>query len=668
MVLITGRPPTIPNWSDLYPEAIRSADGDDPDDGVARIGNGLARRFPGVLVRRPLRAAALRINRRMAQFSSDDDAAMAVRVADLRRRLRRENFSSAVTDEASAIVCEYARRSMGLKPHVVQIMGSLALIRGLLVEMETGEGKTLTAALATAIAALAGVPVHVFTVNEYLAARDRSIAAPLLSALGLTSGLVTQKMSDEERREHYKSIVVYGTNNQFVFDYLRDRVAAGSLSYRHRVTSALLSDDGARKPPMLRGLHMALIDEADSILIDEARTPLVLSRKREDTDATELLVDATALARSLEEGRDFHHHKGQHRCALTEQGRQRLSQLAPGYSPLLAARRRREEAVAQALFALHALSKGREYVISDGKVQIVDESTGRIMADRSWSQGLHQLVEIKEGLPPTAENDTLAQITYQRFFRRYRHLCGMTGTAREIERETYAVYGLPVVALPPNKKSRRRIEPAVIVGTIDAKLAKIVERAKALHVAGSAVLIGTRTVAASERLSAELARAGIAHNVLNALNDRDEADIVASAGQSGRITVATNLAGRGTDIKLGPGVAEMGGLVVLMTERHESARVDRQLIGRCGRQGDPGLAEAYLSLEDELIAKSSFHSLAVALRPLVASGPAWGRSMARVLFRLAQRERERQHARIRHQCLEQDKRLADLLAFSGVLE
>ncbi len=663
-----SRAPVIPNWMDVYPEALDADRAENDGNAFERLGSTLRRAFPRTLVRKPLERAAGRIRSRAASFSAASDTELSEHVAELRRRLRQDRFSRDVTEEAAALVCEFSYRQLGLRPHLVQLMGSLALLRGYLVEMETGEGKTLTASIATSIAALAGVPVHVFTVNEYLAERDRRIAEPLLNALGLTSSLVTEKMSDDERRAQYDAIVVYGTNKQFVFDYLRDRAAAGPKSHQQMYAAPLVTDAKSRNKPMLRGLHMALIDEADSILVDEARTPLILSRKRDDTNELQLWSDTITITRSLQPGTDFRLDEARQRCTLTDAGKKRAAELAAGRNPLLAARRRREESINQALHALHVVTRGREYVVEDGKVHIVDEFTGRIMADRSWSQGLQQLVEIKEGLPPTSDNETLAQITYQRFFRRYRHLCGMTGTAREIERETWSVYGLPIVTIPPNKPSKRRIEPAAVAANHETKLHQIIARISMLHAEGRPVLIGTRTVSASQQCSEALKSAGIPHSVLNALNDREEAQIVAKAGEAGTITVATNLAGRGTDIKLGPGVREKGGLVVIMTERHESARVDRQLIGRCGRQGDPGLAASYFSLDDELVARSSLRWLAATLKPAVSHGATWGQPLSQLLFWFAQRERERANAEVRRQCLEQDRRLAEILAFSGMLE
>lgn len=669
MSLRVLRPPVLPHGSDAY---AQEREPEDPQalDRLFDAGSlALRQTLGGAIVRRPLEKLLRAVVRRGAGLSARSDDDLLGRLRNLRPLMRRERLSGQATLESFALVREMAARKLGLRPFDVQMLGSLAMFHGLLVEMETGEGKTLTATVAAAVAALAGVPVHVITVNDYLAARDHAFAEPLLTALGLTCGLVAEGADEEARRTAYAAAVVHGTNKQIVFDYLRDRVQLARVSGGIELKASWLADpQRARGRLLLRGLHMGIIDEADSILIDEARTPLVLSRKRANPQEEAVAREALQLADALVESQHYRVLGLERRVELTDPGKDRLAEVAADAGPLLRGRRRREEAVVQALYARHLLRRDEHYLVQDSKVQIVDEYTGRLMADRSWSLGLHQMVEIKEDCPPSDQNETLAQITYQRFFRRYRHLAGMTGTAREVEGELWAVYRLPLIALPTRVPSRRVVVPAAVSGSSEDKWARIVDRVGRLSREGCPVLIGTRTVRASTEVSDRLQAAGIVHQVLNAANHADEARIVAQAGQAGQVTVATNLAGRGTDIKLGDGVVDLGGLVVILTERHDAGRIDRQLIGRCARQGDPGLAEAYLALDDDQFRQSSLHFLAPLLARLTHGLPWLGQPVSRWAFDRAQREQERLHQELREACVEQDRQLARMLAFSGAPE
>jgi preprotein translocase subunit SecA len=480
--------------------------------------------------------------------------------------------------------------------------------------------------------------------------------------------VVVHGKSPDERRRAYAADVTYCSNKELVFDYLRDRIAAGGGAGRIQLSLERLYREQPRERKLvLRGLGFAIVDEIDSVLVDEARTPLIISASGSGGWHGDAYREALELARRLEMERDFEIRSWQRRVLLTEEGAQRLQREAEAFGGLWAARRVREELATKALTALYLHVRDKHYIVADGKVQIVDEFTGRVMADRSWEGGLHQLVECKEGCEMTSPRETIARLTYQRFFRRYVRLAGMSGTVREIAGELWDVYRLRVVEVPTHRPVRRLMQGTRIVDTTDAKWQAVVDRAAEMHRAGRPVLIGTRSVAASERLSELLNQHGVDHRVLNARQDREEAETVARAGGRGRVTVATNMAGRGTDIKLEPGVEELGGMHVILTERHEARRIDRQLFGRCGRQGDAGSCEALLSLEDELVGDL------LARRPWLRAmlGLREGRARdwtRRLLVHLAQLSAEQRHARMRRDTLNQDERLDAMLSFSGRVE
>jgi preprotein translocase subunit SecA len=527
----------------------------------------------------------------------------------------------------------------------------------MLAEMETGEGKTLTATLAAATAALAGCAVHVVTVNDYLAERDAEWMRPVFGVLGLSVGCVRQGMDTASRRAAYRCDITYCSNKEVAFDYLRDRVALGGKPRAIATKVQALQGDGPLQQVLLRGLQFAIVDEADSVLIDEARTPLILSADSKQGQDELLYRQALELARQLGDGDYRIRDAG---IELTEAGRQRLEVLSEPLSGLWRGPRRREQLLRRALSALHQFRRDQHYLVRDGKVVIVDESTGRVMPDRTWEQGLHQMIEIKEDCAVTGQRETLARISYQRFFRRYLHLAGMTGTGAEVARELWAVYRLRVAAIPTNRPGRRERHADQIYGRSERKWRAVVASTTMHRKAGRAVLIGTRSVAASESIAALLDEAKIPYRLLNARQDRDEADIVANAGAPMCVTVATNMAGRGTDIKLAPGVAQAGGLHVIATELNDSGRIDRQLFGRCARQGDPGSCEAILAIEEDLVA-SHFAFAASRLRHLDRL-PHW---LGRAVFAVAQWRAEHRHSIARRELLDLDDYLGDVLAFAG---
>lgn len=483
--------------------------------------------------------------------------------------------------EAFAVVREGARRVLGLYPYHVQLMGGISLHEGNISEMKTGEGKTLTATMPVYLNALSGKGVHVVTVNEYLASRDATEMGQLYEFLGLTVGLNLNSMTAEEKQEAYAADITYGTNNEFGFDYLRDNMV-------------LYKEQKVQRP-----LFFAVIDEVDSILIDEARTPLIISGQAEKS--TVLYIQANAFVRTLTKETDFTYDEKTKGVMLTEEGISKAER-AFGIENLFdISHVSLNHHINQALRANVSMHLDVDYVVQDGEIVIVDQFTGRLMKGRRYSEGLHQAIEAKEGLEVQNESMTMATITFQNYFRMYEKLSGMTGTAKTEEEEFRNIYNMNVIVIPTNMPIIRDDRPDLIYASMEGKFRAVVEDIVERHKIGQPVLVGTVAIETSELISRLLTKKGVRHNVLNAKNHGREAEIIAEAGHQGAVTIATNMAGRGTDIKLGEGVKELGGLAVIGTERHESRRIDNQLRGRSGRQGDPGVTQFYLSMEDELM-------------------------------------------------------------------
>jgi preprotein translocase subunit SecA len=610
-----------------------------------------------------LRLGARRVARLAATFGPDA-ARMAETldaIADLRIQLR-GGITPTSAARAFALIRVLAARHLGMTPYDVQLMAAWSMLRGRMAELATGEGKTLAASLTAATAALAGRMVHVVTVNDYLAARDHAQLSPLYRALGLTAGLIVHGQSPADRRAAYACDIVYASNKELVFDYLRDQM-------RRRATPTALHGRLARlngKRPdddalLLRGLDFAIVDEADSVLIDEARTPLIISEAGQAAVSENVCVEALDLVAELTEGADYHVDRSARRIDLTSAGRARVEHLSATLGEQWGSTVVRSELVVKALTARLLFERDVHYLVRDGKIQIIDEYTGRIMEDRFWNDGLHQMVEAKEGCAASGHRESAARITYQRFFTRYRHLSGMSGTLAEVTRELRSVYHVGVARIPTHHRCRRHVEPTVIVATADAKWHAIAERATTLSAAGRPVLVGTRSVAASELASGLLRSQGVAHNLLNAAQDAAEAAIVARAGEAGCVTIATNMAGRGTDIRLDHGVSDRGGLAVILSERHDAARIDRQLAGRGARQGDNGSFTQVLSLEDALLdplRKNPAGRLVIA-----AAGS--HRIVARALFALMQRLAERRHRVVRRELMRYEAKLQASMSFAG---
>lgn len=652
----------VEHGSALYPQRDDKPPGTVDAWITERYGN-LAARFEREAPK--LRKRAEAIAQTGEQWRDAAEESLSAEASRLSVAFRRQGFTRALVDETLALVSELAGRTLGMRPYPVQLMGALALTEGRLAEMATGEGKTLTAALAASTAALAGFPTHVVTVNDYLAERDADTMRPLYERLRLSVGMVKQGQKPPERRAAYAADVTYAVNREIAFDYQRDRLAMGRRRLRaHQGIDRITSHDASGPQLLLRGLFFAIIDEADSILIDEARTPLVIAGPG-DEDEVAVYHAALWLGRQLELERHARLHPATLSAELTMEGSEMVRMLMQGRGGIWEARRGREELARQALAALHIYKRDRDYVIVDGKAQIVDHFTGRIADGRQWQNGLHQLIEVKENVEVSARTATQSSITYQRFFRHFLHFSGMSGTLAETLGELRAVYGLSVVRIPTNRPPQR-IDLGVRLFKSDlAKEEAIRQSAVAAASAGRPVLIGTSSVRESRRISEVLTNAGVDNVLLNALNDAEEAAIIAEAGKAGRITVATSMAGRGTDIKLTPEAKAAGGLHVILSHYAESARVDRQLIGRGGRQGEPSTFTAILSVEDEL-----FRTHAPALTGLLKRWPAGpegelSAKAAKLLRRVAQKEAERLASQARADTLRRQKSYEKTLAFAG---
>lgn len=532
-------------------------------------------------IKKMRRVVEEQINPLEASLKNLSDASLAHKTVEFKNRLANGETLDDILPEAFAVVREASRRVLGMRQYDVQLIGGMVLHSGNIAEMCTGEGKTLVAVAPVYLNALEGKGAHVITVNDYLAKRDSEWMGQVYKFLGLSVGLIVHDLDFNQRKIAYNSDVTYGTNNEFGFDYLRDNM----------VTRL---DQMVQRP-----LHYCLIDEVDSILIDEARTPLIISGPGQKS--TDMYYTVAKLVPKLEKDVDYTIDEKQKTVAPTEAGVAKMEKLLHVDNLYDTKNLELNHIFNQALRAETMMKRDRDYVVKDGEVIIVDEFTGRMMYGRRYSDGLHQAIEAKEGCKVERESQTLATITFQNYFRMYDKLAGMTGTAKTEEQEFIKIYGLEVFQIPTNKPIRRVDLPDAIYKTKRGKIRAVVREVKRRHATGQPILIGTTSIEQSEELSHYLKKEGIVHNVLNAKYHEKEAMIVAQAGQKGQVTIATNMAGRGTDIVLGDGVAELGGLAIIGTERHESRRIDNQLRGRAGRQGDPGSSQFFLSLDDDLL-------------------------------------------------------------------
>jgi preprotein translocase subunit SecA len=587
------------------------------------------------------------VHARRATLEGCDTEFVKAAVRRLRSKLILEGMQFELVSEVFALIDACMHAHLGFRLHDAQLLAAWMMLDRRLVEMQTGEGKTLAVALAAATGALAGIPVHVVTANDYLVARDAAFLRPVFEMLELTVGAITTDIKSEDRPPVYLSDVTYCTAKELAFDYLRDQLSTGENAKRN-----------------LRGLCMAIVDEADSVLIDEARMPLILSARTSNAEQSAFYRQALFLAAQLRFGDEYTLDHAHRRAALTNAGRKRAETLAAHIGGAWNARRRREEILCLALAAQHLFMNQHQYLVRDREVIIIDETTGRAAPGRVWSQGLHQLIELKENCPPTEHQQTVAQTTFQRFFSRYLRLSGISGTVLEAGDELLAIYGLPVAVVPLQFPCRRRRLPDRVFAERDARCRHVVAQVLSLRAQGRPVLIGTDSVGDSEALSERLAQAKVAHTVLNARFDAEEAQIVAQAGQAGAVTVSTNMAGRGTDIRLGADVVALGGMHVIACQTNDSTRIDRQLYGRCGRQGEPGSVEHLHCLDEGL--RPLALPVGLALRCLRHAGrrqelPAWFALFAR----LAQRMRARYRRREQWFLFLREKQLDRHLAFAG---
>ncbi|AOS43722.1 preprotein translocase subunit SecA [Lacunisphaera limnophila] len=612
-------------------------------------------------------ALAARLHAEHATLASLPDKTLDERLESHRRQVRRHRHDClAQATAALPIVAEAARRELGLDPYPAQFQGALALLHGTLAEMATGEGKTLTIALAAAPLGWTQLPVHILTANDYLARRDAANLARFYARCGLDSGRVLAPMAPPERAENYAAGIVYTTGKELLADFLRDRLLLGP--WQDAARRVARRHFGASLPAsvgrtVLRGLHHVIVDEADNLLIDEAVTPLIISRESENPALVEAVQAAHRLAAALAEGSDYKVDERRRQVELTEAGLDRLAREAGSTgSALLEHRHWRRELVETALKARHFYHRDKQYVVADGTVVIVDEFTGRLMPGRQWKQGLHQAVEAKEGVPVTQPSESIAQLSYQSFFRLLPRVSGITGTARECAREIWAVHRRPFCVIPRHRPGRFRPEATRVFARAAGKWDAVVAAIAECHATGRPVLVGTRNIAASEELAQRLRERAIPFHLLNANRHQEEAMIVERAGERGSVTLATNMAGRGTDIRLGEESAALGGLLVIATEPHRSGRIDRQLFGRAARQGDPGSGQLFLSCEDELLTDFLPVTINRLLRLALAQRWPGARLAGVAACRWAQSRAERAAYRQRLAVFQQDRWIQDNLS------
>lgn len=590
---------------------------------------------------RSIMREAKKIDALRERYQLLDSHRLSEKLEATRQAIRRQRDDNVIRHDALALVAVQCHRVLGLRPHRTQLAGAAAMQRSMLAEMATGEGKTLCAAMAAVLLGWRGRGCHVVTVNDYLAKRDAQNMRPLYQACALTVAHVDPEMQQPRKREAYRAGVTYATNQQLTADYLRDQLAKRQA--------------GPNSATVMRDLWYAIIDEADSVLIDEAATPLIISQQSGDAKRTHAILQAAQWCRQFERHKHYTLDASYRQAKLTASGRRLIDQCAAQADGLWQVKRLREELIIQAIVARDLYIKHKEYIVDNGKIVIVDPSTGRQMPDRTWSQGIHQAVEAKEGLEVQPINETLARMSFQRYFRTYRFLAGMTGTAWEERHEFWRIYHLPVVRIARNRPLQRKDARLQTFATSSQRWRYVVEQVIERRARHQPILIGTASISESETLANLLEEQGIPHNVLNATTHAQEAMIIAKAGQPDTVTVATNMAGRGTDILLGVHVAELGGLCVIASVPNKARRIDRQLLGRCGRQGDPGQTLSLASLEDDIVTQYA---------------PKWMRTLSRasvirrLAVRSAQNNAETINRRGRHGVLRSDDWLDEHLGFA----
>lgn len=647
---------------DTYPEQIETL-GNWYDDTVATLLGKLQTRLG--MPYSSFNQFSKSVKQRLAFIKGMDETEYKDYINTLHYAMTRDGLLDKHIIECFALVYYSIYRSLKMRPYKVQLMAGWAMMRGMLVEMQTGEGKTLAATFPACTAAMARIPVHIITANDYLASRDARLMAPLYNKLGLSVGVVSSESTPEQRREAYACNITYTTSKQLAMDYLRDRMKQGlqHKALRQQLQYQLNRTESPEQLPLLRGLCYAIVDEADSVLIDDARVPLILAKQQAENAELSNYYQALAIAHLLKQGNDYQLNSNEPRVNLTQQGKQRLEEIVhQTHTPWKPAEA--ESFLLMALRALHLLQCDKDYIVKDNRIELIDDNTGRSVPDRSWQKGLQQMIECKEGCALSSEQTVLARISFQRFFRRYLYLAGMSGTLHEVAGELKRTYGVKTVTIPTRKPSRRKMLAERIYATASIKWQICVKRIEKIHKKDRPILVGTRSIKDSEYLSLLLDKAQLPHQVLNARQDESEAMIIARAGKKGQITIATNMAGRGTDIRLLKEARQAGGLHVIAMELNDARRIDRQLYGRSARQGNRGSCEAILSLEDKLFdllptsLKDRLQGLLKPHRHL----PVW---LGRLLIRWSQWRKQQANSRLRYRLLKWDQQQDKTLAFTG---
>lgn len=641
-----------------------------PVEGLDRVVHGWIGRFKFIFRKEhSLATRAEMILQEADSLKTLSNSDLKQQIKTLRQQVRREGLGEKLERAVFLpLLVEVADRTLQLRPYREQVMGALSLGGSHIVEMATGEGKTLTIAIAGVLAGWSELPVHIVTANDYLAERDAKIMRDLYEFCGVSVAHVTQKLNPYERQEAYQSNVVYTTAKELVADFLRDRLKLGQLHSAHiRAVRNMLH--GARdisSQIIQRGLHTIIVDEADNLMIDEAVTPLIISRKQENESLSKAIKLASSLASELKLDEHYSREDQRQRIELLPATDELIEEEAKQLDSVYRGAGWFRELVVKALVAQLYYHKDKHYVLQDDKVVIVDDFTGRLMEGRSWKQGLHQAIEAKEGVPITDPTESMASLSFQRFFNFFRQISGITGTARESAAEFWHTYNLAYVRIPVHKPCQREEQRPRIFQTMDEKWAAIVEEIKSIQQMDRPILVGSRSIRDSEHLAKLLQDQEISYRLLNARSESEEAMIIARAGQEGVVTIATNMAGRGTDIKLARDVPALGGLHVISTEMNESQRIDRQLFGRAGRQGDPGSSVLFASFEDELIQKHCSFGLRNIAQFLFSTRLPGSKFIAHKAFQRAQKNASRQAFRRRQSVMKQDRWLEEMFALNSL--
>jgi preprotein translocase subunit SecA len=614
-----------------------------------------------------LKQDAHRIHASAEQWRTVSDEQLHEQLMVFREHFRRRGRDyKAHIPAAMALLVESSERILGMRPFAEQVMGAMALMNGSLIEMQTGEGKTLVAALAAVFFGWSGKPCHVITVNDYLAARDYARLEPLYSFCGLSGACVTAEADRDERRQSYACSVVYVTAKELVADFLKDRLLMQGVTDPSRRYIRPTSERDAGTGPVLNGLSAAIVDEADSVLVDDAATPLIISRSVKNKPLLDACNEAVRLASQLKKEVHYNVEVRYRQIMLTQEGKSRIEQMTSSLAPFWHAPVRREELLLLVLSAREFFRKGKDYIVNDGKIVIVDEFTGRLMPERKWRQGTHQIIELLEGLEMTDPVEVAARLSFQRFFRFFDTLSGMTGTVNGLESELWHIYGLNCVQIPTHRPSRRQTFEKRVFSEKGIKYAALLDEIEAMHRKGRPVLVGTRSVGESEFLAGLLREKQLSFQLLNAIHHSEEAAIIARAGERGSITIATNMAGRGTDIALGEDVSELGGLHVILAEPNDAGRIDRQFYGRCARQGDPGSVRSYISLDDVLIQRNfSASFLTEVMEKLLVQRFSGAQSLLVFLVGISQGTAQRRVYQQRLSLLRKDDNVDKMMSFAG---